>query len=372
MVIFGAGASFDSALGDAGNPIDRPPLAQQLFDDRGAFNDALAKYPACRPLVGHLRDLQRHEPPPVIEDVLADFLTRSEHNVETRRQLLALRFYLREAIANQTASWMQQIAGLTHYGRLLRRIGDWRAEVGEQVVLITLNYDEMLDVALEEQLATEAPFTNVAGYVERDDWKLCKLHGSTDWIRRIRLPGLATDADNATCAIASAEALDLTAGEIVRQSLPEAVTEIDDFEVELSVPAIAVPTTGKTTFETHQSHIEAFETAVPNVDRLLLVGWRGAEQHVLTRLKAINPHYVLGIVDPHADDVFVQLESAEILQLGNGKTANVGNRSVRRYWWSSFSDLVHGNDVDEWLRIQLPTRSHYRTELELWAERRRD
>jgi hypothetical protein len=108
---------------------------------------------------------------------------------------------------------------------------------------------------------------------------------------------------------------------------------------------------------------------VPKVDRLLIIGWRGVEQHVLTRLKAINPHYVLGIVDPYAEEVFKQLDSAAIVQLGNGRTANVGNRAVRRYTWPTFSDLVSGDDVDEWLRIQLPTNSYHGTELQPWAGR---
>lgn len=366
MVVFGAGASFDSALGVASSVAHRPPLAQQLFDGRPIFNRVIAAYPACRPLVSHLRDLAEREIPPVIEDVLADILVQGEHNVETKRQLLALRFYLRAAIADQTSEWLDEIAGFTNYGRLLRRIGDWRAQAGEEVILVTFNYDEMLDTALVEQLAIRDPFRDVASYVERDDWKLCKLHGSTDWVRRIRIGDLASDADNAAYAIGAAGKLDLTTGEIVREALPETIEQIHDFEVEVSVPAIAVPTTGKTTFETHQTHLDAFDAAVPKVDRLLIIGWRGIEQHVLERLKTINPHYVLGIVDPDAESVLKQLESAAILQLGQGRTANVGNRAVRRYKWPSFSELVSGDDVDGWLRIRLPTNSYRGTDLQPW------
>jgi hypothetical protein len=369
MVIFGAGASYDSSLGEANDEAKRPPLAQQLFDDRAVFNRAVTAYPACRPLVGHLRDLAKSKTPPVLEDVLAQIVERAEQNPETKRQLLALRFYLRDAVARQTSDWLAEIAGFSNYGRLLRRIGEWRAQSREQVVLVTFNYDVMLDSALAEQMATGQPFHDLKDYVDRDDWKLCKLHGSTDWVRRIRVHDSAAGDNNAAYAIGSAGDLDLTMGEIVRQPLLETIDQRDGAHIEVAVPAIAVPTTGKSTFETHQTHLQAFDAAIPKVDRLLIVGWRGIEQHVLDRIKTINPHYALGIVDPKAKDVFAQLEGASIMDLGAGRTANVGNRAVRRYTWAGFSELVRDDDVDQWLRIQLPTDSFRGTELQPWANR---
>jgi hypothetical protein len=372
MVIFGAGASYNSSLRPVDRPDGCPPLAQELFDDRPVFNRAISKYPECRPLVSHLRDQAALPDPPVLEDVLARTLAQAGQNAETLRQLLALRFYLREAIAEHTSAWMDDIAGLTNYGRLLRRVGDWRAETNEQVVLVTFNYDVMLDTALTEQLALGDTFGQPSDYVRRDAWKLCTLHGSTNWMRKIRMPNPMVGVENAAHAISIAHELDLTSGTIVRGQLPDkgpqSHTAAKD-EADVYVPALAVPTTGKSTFETHPSHLEAFDAAVPQVDRLLIVGWRGIEAHVLDRIKTIRPHYSLGIVDPEAEAVCSRLEGAVIDDLGNRRTASVGNRAVRRVTWPGFSQLVSGDDVDSWLRVELPTDSYRNTELVPWSDR---
>lgn len=150
-------------------------------------------------------------------------------------------------------------------------------------------------------------------------------------------------------------------------AIPETIERVGDSARQVSIPAIAIPTRSKSTFETHQSHVNAFEAAGPQVDRLLIIGWRGIEQHVLERLKAINPHYVLGIVDPGAEAVFSQLLSAVVFNLGNGRAATVGNRAVRRYTWPAFSELVRADDVEAWLRIRLPTSSRYGEALTPWS-----
>src|SRR5262245_25692730 len=72
LVIFGAGASYDSVPGLPPPPapypalrpivggltrpeIHRPPLANQLFDDRPGFVEVMARFPDCIPLVPQLR-----------------------------------------------------------------------------------------------------------------------------------------------------------------------------------------------------------------------------------------------------------------------------------------------------------------------------
>lgn len=59
MVVFGAGASFDSfpfvpPRPDVQTP-DRPPLAAELFSDRDQFNNVLRNYPDCQTIVPYLR-----------------------------------------------------------------------------------------------------------------------------------------------------------------------------------------------------------------------------------------------------------------------------------------------------------------------------
>src|SRR5271154_7113734 len=67
MVIFGAGASYDSSptytIGmqppdeaDPNNKENRPPLAKDLFENRPLFIRAVDAFPQCRSIVPRFRD----------------------------------------------------------------------------------------------------------------------------------------------------------------------------------------------------------------------------------------------------------------------------------------------------------------------------
>ncbi len=61
LVIFGAGASYDSvparsfSFSQYNSLPDRPPLVKQLFDDRPEFVEDLDQFPLCKRIVPHLR-----------------------------------------------------------------------------------------------------------------------------------------------------------------------------------------------------------------------------------------------------------------------------------------------------------------------------
>ena len=88
LVVFGAGASYDSApsyrvpkgdesfQGDGPIPVEqnRPPLADGLFENRGFFSATLTKFPKCQPLVPYLRHLPATKS---LEQVLAEFLNEA-------------------------------------------------------------------------------------------------------------------------------------------------------------------------------------------------------------------------------------------------------------------------------------------------------
>ncbi len=99
MVILGAGASYDSAPSfpvHFKNTRARPPLADQLFDDeRTIFRSIITKYPQCHPIVPNLRT--RHGKS--LEDVLQNFQAEADSYPARVSQLLAVRYYIREAVA---------------------------------------------------------------------------------------------------------------------------------------------------------------------------------------------------------------------------------------------------------------------------------
>lgn len=72
--------------------------------------------------------------------------------------------------------------------------------------------------------------------------------------------------------------------------------------------------TGKTNFECPREHIEALTTSIPHVKRVLICGWRGAEEHMIQVLEGLYPGYLLGVVSwtqSDVEEVHGRLGSAE-------------------------------------------------------------
>jgi hypothetical protein len=51
------------------------------------------------------------------------------------------------------------------------------------------------------------------------------------------------------------------------------------------VPAIAIPLEKKDQFECAKTHLRELERLVPQIDKILLIGWRATEDHFLTLLR---------------------------------------------------------------------------------------
>ncbi|MGH9198156.1 MAG: hypothetical protein ACRD1T_20785 [Acidimicrobiia bacterium] len=84
--------------------------------------------------------------------------------------------------------------------------------------------------------------------------------------------------------------IDLGSGKIVTGSVGGLVS---------AIPAIAIPTQTKTTFECPPEHIEALEEWLQEVDRILIIGWRAQERHFLDlciRHLAENPEVEVLVV----------------------------------------------------------------------------
>jgi len=155
LIIFGAGASYDSSADvkseDSNPPVHlrellqyRPPLADQLFDNRPLFARVMADFPQCQAIVTRLR----HRPSDQsVEQMLAALEGETGEHPVRRAQLLAVRFYLRQAITLCQADWKRLTQGVTNYQTLLDVSARWRSRYGH-VGLVTFNYDNMLEQAL--------------------------------------------------------------------------------------------------------------------------------------------------------------------------------------------------------------------------------
>lgn len=120
---------------------------------------------------------------------------------------------------------------------------------------------------------------DLARFIERDDCRLYKLHGSVAWSRAVRAQAepYSMMVDSALTHAESGGRFD---GDIRRERGPLQVQD----SPEIWVPAIAVPMEAKTDFECPPSHLQALREDLPSVRRVLIVGWRAAEPHVVKLL----------------------------------------------------------------------------------------
>lgn len=137
MVIFGAGASYDSnpsrrphsLMADDG----RPPLANNLFDHMAQHLDALRPYPEIRPILNHLRP----NPDRSVEQMLEALQVEAENDPGRLPQIGAVRFYLQQLFWGFDVSWKPEA---TNYEMLLDQLR--RRRLGNlPTLLVTFNYD---------------------------------------------------------------------------------------------------------------------------------------------------------------------------------------------------------------------------------------
>jgi hypothetical protein len=281
-VIFGAGASYDAfptfplagrTMGDK-----RMPLANELFDNRPAFEETRERFRACLPLIPYL---QSRSDGRSVEQVLElfelDARRDGDRGHRIRQQLAAAKFYLQTIIAECEAKSMQLARSVTNHLTLFDLIEKNRPNE-EPVCLITFNYDCLIERALAG--AIDFSITFPQEYICRPHYKLFKLHGSTNWGHRIMLmPSRLSRAGN-----------DQGINEMIR--LVDQIEYSPDFEIvddipafnrgdERFFPALTVPAEKKTKFSCPSSHINVLESLLPKITKLLVIGWRGAEKHFL-------------------------------------------------------------------------------------------
>jgi len=267
MVIFGAGASHDS---DSDRPpathatyAHRPPLASTLFAP--TFGEWAHRYPQSQGLMPRLRTAS-----PRIEEELEKIREEAKTQPPMRRQLAAIRYYLQGVIQSTSTGWYKDTnGGVTNYVRLLQRVEAWRSAHNERVCLVTFNYDTLLERACTGA-GLGLRLANINEYVENEGYWVIRLHGSVDWF--YYQSGQSTPSDQ---ELIEKSGIGLTLGNLVRIPGWDGPTPTGHF------PAVAIPTQSKagSDFICPVDHIEVLESALRSMTKLLVVGWRGQEQH---------------------------------------------------------------------------------------------
>ena len=299
LVILGAGASFDSSptIPPPPGPTPpeweqaRPPLTYDLFNDRRHQYHFLARYPAASGIVRRIQ--RRIEADENLERILWELQTEANSYPQRLLQLLAIRFYLRDYLADCSGRWYQQHDTVTTYAEFVDQINRHSTLTGEEVTYVTFNYDTLLDKTLEAHCLRN--LRTIDGYLAPGGPAYIKVHGSVNWRRQTGVRGSESMGTGPTEVIAQAIEIDQTNNEdgyLVLESESNWTSKIGGGQgpAYVDVPAIAIPVERKTerNFEMPTSHRQALQSALKRASRILVIGWRGSEEHFNELLKAHN------------------------------------------------------------------------------------
>lgn len=310
LVILGAGASHD-AIRDrnrlpAPEVVWAPPLTRDLFGAPN-FLRILNDFPAARGLAEEVRHaLGAADRATTLEDELERAEGEAEHDPLRRRALVAMRFYLQHLFKRCSEDWLESQAGLTNQQWLVRTVELWRAPRDEPVLWVTFNYDTLLDTAIEDHYGVDLARTaEMQAYVADSRYALIKLHGSYNWATRTSLAPAASWQDNLHRLIHEAGDYNVVGPirHLGREQIGSRRVHLADFVEHvqpgvdlLSLPALAIPLRNKAEFVCPPDHVARLEALLPSVDRVLSIGWRGAEAPFLERLRTIREGAMFWVV----------------------------------------------------------------------------
>jgi hypothetical protein len=285
MVIFGAGASYDSSatlLPSNSLGSSRPPLAKELFDTQ-RFGGYIDKFRQCRPLISYLQGSG-----PDVEQELEKWQNKASDRPERLSQLWAIRYYLQDMLSVCTYDWLKEIHGVTNYTTLLHEIDDERR--GEKVCLVTFNYDYLLEEALS---SLKIRLTSIRDYMA-GNYLLVKLHGSINWARKVA--NFQVDTSKNQEQVVS-DVIDL-GPRLFFDSEPQMISEITDTSPRLKrlpeqpyfsiplidrrdnpplFPVLSIPVEHERGFECPAEHVQVLEEILPTVTKVLVIGWKAGD-----------------------------------------------------------------------------------------------
>jgi len=145
----------------------------------------------------------------------------------------------------------------------------------------------MLDDAMTQVLRIE--FLDLSRYISSPNYALIKLHGSINWGREISNgPAALMTAPhtyNHQRLIDEVQQLDISDQYRLVNNCP--MWREDSCFV---FPAIAIPLENKDAFVCPSTHEDHLRKLIPNVDKIITVGWRAMETKFLSLLTGALPH----------------------------------------------------------------------------------
>jgi len=344
-VILGAGASHD-VKGGASPYIDsgfRPPLAKELFDieNHPKYWDVIGRYPGAKVLAQSLEPLISSGQVGIEEELKR---CAEHHDTRIRSQFKHIPAYLRDLL--YTASYRY-----THMpSSYIELAKELLAEHPHDVLFIVLNYDNLLEQALQ-WFDPKLIFDDISKYVAADrPARVVKLHGSINWFKRI--PGNAkVQWDNAL------EGFDIfrkiPESEILVIDMTGAVRDYSSHYPAHLYPLLTAPLAGKGVSDAvcPDSHIEAAKEFLHDCQKFLIIGTSGLDNDLLTivdsALSDSMIYRLIHIVNSGAggDEAYKKFE--------RGIKVFQGSMDVRNIFKGGFRTYLRGDRLRSFLEAKI-------------------
>lgn len=297
LVIVGAGASYDSVPHFPPFRNDqptyewresRPPLANQLFEDRPLFVKWLKYFPDCIPIVSRLRKTGIS-----VEQELARLQAEAKKYPQRSKQLTSIQYYLHCCLWECQKQWSGRHEGFTNHAAFLDAIEHWRYEYEERVCFVTFNYDFLLEEALVAKRDVGFQISNIDGYISHPHYAVIKLHGSVNWGQQVT--GISHLGNIPSVPRNPFDASDLSPQHMIdmydRLTLADSYTLVNHYPVvrenhALVFPALAIPVQDKDKFVCPRNHVEHLRSMLHSTTKIVTVGWRATEAAFLELLQS--------------------------------------------------------------------------------------
>ena len=286
MIVFGAGASFDSINiyppGDPSHPREKlhPPLANDLFDDRPTFANAINAHPRVRYLAHRLRGLPGGTG---LEEAIERMLAEDDSDGLFVKSVAAFRFYLQRTIWENAIEWSKLASGATNYLGLITDVRRYWRNRGP-ACFVTFNYELLLEEACR---GADITYPDFAAYAQ-GPYPLFRPHGAVNWAHPVSSPSIGAGVTLENAISEQISKLMIDDDHFVFIDHPGAGTHSSPL-----VPALSIPARAKDNFQMPAVHLRTLREWIPRVTHLLIIGWRAADAPFLQMWKdaGANPRF---------------------------------------------------------------------------------
>jgi hypothetical protein len=303
----------------------RVPARNQVYPQNMPSVHVVRQYPKLPHVLPYLRELSGGKS---VEEVLEHLQDGAKSYPERLREFASIQYYLRDLLFEVTNKWGAETDWVTDYAALIGELLRLNKSAAP-IVLVTFNYDLLLDHALESfGYHPQSPESPLEAH---PILKLLKPHGSVDWVRVAkRAPERKIMSKE---LIENVDTLDFT-GEIVRLNTPAQADAGGGPYVRTFFPAIAIPVQNKTneTFACPLPHLKGLVGLPPSVTKVLIIGWQAKEAHFLKLIReqfAMSKLTHVMVVGSDSRDAnrtlaYFAQQIGQSLPPGNGLTAQWG------------------------------------------------